>query len=133
MPEKDSKKDDVKEEKKTEGDAPKAAESTPSPPKQGTSISIPMDMAGLDSLFTKPIILLGILFGVLLQFLGAIMLNFDVSHSVSAFMGNLGIFFMVVVLFGGAITNEKMDPTVRMGMFIAGAVCAIGYNTWIYG
>lgn len=133
MPEDETPKAETEEEKKPEG------KDTPSPPSHDieeaidkVSHSIEYQMGIFDGLFTKPIILLGILLGVFLQFLGAIMLNFDASNAISAFIGNLGIFVMVIVLFGGAITNEKLDPYVRMGMFVAGGFGIMSFDTWTY-
>lgn len=132
MPEDEKPKKETEEEKKPEGGDKPAPSHDLEEAIDKVSHSLESQMGIFEGLFTKPLILIGILLGVLLRFIGAIMLNFDASNAISAFIGNLGIFIMVLVLFGGAITNEKLDPYVRMGMFIAGGIGVLSFDTWVY-
>ncbi len=139
MPDEETPNDDTMDEKKPEGNDTPLPPPPPSHPHHDiegaidkVSHKVESQMGIFEGLFSKPLILVGVMLGVILQFLGAILLNNDVSNGGVAVIHNLGVLIMVLVLFGGAITNEKLDPMVRLGMFAAGGIGIWGFNTWVY-
>jgi hypothetical protein len=149
MPDDDKPKDDTKDEKMPEGDdtlppppPPTAAPVAASAPAHHTSHdvgeaidkmshTVETQMGMFEGLFTKPMIVFGVMLGLLLQFLGATLLNFNFHLDVSQFISNLGILIMLIVLLGGAILNDKFDPYVRFGMFFVAAFIG-GFNQIVY-
>jgi len=124
MPE-EEKPEEEEEKKADEGEAP-----APAPAPQEPKTPITINLGPIEFLFSTPFLLLGIVLGVFLRFLGAILFNFDASNSASAFIFNLGTLLLLLTLFGGAVMNDKVDPYVRLGMLFASGF--IGFNTVIY-
>ena len=155
MSDKEKPKEDTKDEKTIEEDntsLPPPTQSLPLPPPpppptaapvQASHIShdieeaidkvsqtVESQMGIFEGLFTKPMIVFGVLLGILLQFLGATLLNFNFHLDVSQVISNLGTLIMLIVLMGGALLNDKIDPYVRFGMLFVAAF--IGFNQTVY-
>jgi len=137
MTEKDEKpKDEAKDEPKPTQEETPAATTPPvaDPAAQpaahhGMPIHMPANISALEGLFTKDLIFIGVIVGIFLQFIGAVILNFD-ANSGAAIIFNLGAFVLSAVLICGALVNEKLDPYVRFGMFFVAGF--IGFNLATY-
>ena len=97
--------------------------SQPVQPQPMPSASRPMHEA-LEPLFSKTLIIVGVLFGILFAWIGR---NIAVGGgfgliSVATYIRSLGFFAMSLFLMGGGIVNKDIDKYVRLGMIIAGAI-----------
>lgn len=76
-------------------------------------------------LFSKNFIVAAILFGILLIWIGVIILTFSsydpTGIRAAEVMNSLGFFITSASLIGGGIVNDKMDKFVRLGMVVVGA------------
>jgi hypothetical protein len=95
------------------------------------SHTVEAQMGMFESLFTKPMIVFGVIVGILLQFVGATLLNFNFHLDVSQVISNIGILIMLIVLMGGALMNDKLDPYVRFGMLFVAAFIG-GFSQIVY-
>jgi hypothetical protein len=74
-------------------------------------------------LFSKNLILAAILLGILLIWIGAMILTFstDVTGIRAAeTLNSFGFFLAGIALIGGGIANDAMDKYVRLGMIVIG-------------
>lgn len=74
-------------------------------------------------LFSKNLIIAAILFGLLLIWIGVIVLTFSSDITgirVAQVLNSLGFFAMGAFLIGGGIVNDAMDKYVRLGMIVIG-------------
>ena len=108
----------IEEKKKPE---PKPQPQTP-PPSTPTPISQPRAPMGnmFETLFSKTLILAGVLLGLLLAWIGSIVSWW--SFQGGSIIGSFGFFALSVFLFGGGLTNSLIDKNIRLGMLISGAI-----------
>lgn len=114
--------------------APKAAEQPATQPMQQTT-QYHTAYTGqnslqqvLDGIFSTKIILLGILFGLLFVWIGAILNIFILPTSindltgvrVAGFLSSFGLFIMGIFTIGGGIADKSLDKFVRLGMVLGG-------------
>jgi vacuolar-type H+-ATPase subunit I/STV1 len=74
-------------------------------------------------LFSKNLITAAILFGLLLIWIGVIVLTFSSDYTgirVAQVLNSLGFFAAGAFLIGGGIVNDSMDRFVRLGMIVIG-------------
>ncbi len=74
-------------------------------------------------LFSKNMIIAAILFGILLIWVGALVLTFSTDltgYRAAQTLSSLGFFITGVFLIGGGIVNDSMDRYVRVGMIVIG-------------
>lgn len=74
-------------------------------------------------LFSKNLITAAILFGLLLIWIGVIILTFSSDYTgirVAQVLNSLGFFAAGAFLIGGGIVNDSMDRFVRLGMIVIG-------------
>ena len=80
----------------------------------------------LGPLFSKNLIIMGTLLGILLAWIGTIIATFagmDLSLArASLILNNLGFVFIGLFLTGGGIINKDIDKSVRLGMIVGGAI-----------
>jgi len=114
--------------------APKAAEQSASQPTQQTTQYHPAYTGQnslqqvLDGIFSTKIILLGILFGLLFVWIGAILNIFILPPAtsdltglrVAGFLSSFGLFIMGIFTIGGGIADKSLDKFVRLGMLLGG-------------
>ena len=82
-----------------------------------------------DTFFSTKLIVLGVLFGLLIVWIGNILFTFifpptTVDYTgirVATFLNAFGLFVMGSFLIGGGISNKILDKFVRLGMIIGGA------------
>ena len=75
------------------------------------------------SLFSKNLIIAAILLGILIIWIGAIILTFSTDLTgfrAAQTLNSLGFFVVGVFLIGGGIVNDNMDKYVRLGMIVIG-------------
>ena len=114
--------------------APKAAEQPASQPMQQTTQYHPAytgmnSLQGLlDTIFSTKLIILGILFGLLFVWIGAVLNTFifpppsnDLTGiRVAGFLSSFGLFVMGIFTIGGGIADKNLDKYVRLGMVLGG-------------
>ncbi len=74
-------------------------------------------------LFAKNLIIAAILLGLLLIWVGAVVLTFSTDMTglrAAQVINSLGFFITGVFLIGGGIVNDHMDKYVRLGMIVIG-------------
>lgn len=74
-------------------------------------------------MFSKNLIMAAILFGLLLIWIGVIVLTFSSDYTgirVAQVLNSLGFFIAGAFLIGGGIANDAMDRFVRLGMIVIG-------------
>lgn len=90
--------------------------------KQKTTTAEPIhQMFGL--IFSKNLIIAAILLGLLLIWVGAVVLTFSTDTTgwrAAQVLNSLGFFIVGVYLIGGGIVNDNMDKYVRLGMIVIG-------------
>lgn len=93
----------------------------PKPVKTG-----PSGLQGLvDLMFSKMVIMLGVCIGVLLAWIGSILIAFSSYGTAGSFLGTTGFTGMGLVLFGGGFLNKNIDKYVRLGMIVIGGYIVI--------
>jgi len=80
----------------------------------------------LGPLFSKNLIIVGVLIGILLAWIGTIIatfagMNLSLARA-SLILNNLGFVFIGLFLTGGGIINKDIDKYVRLGMIVGGAI-----------
>ena len=80
----------------------------------------------LGPLFSKNLIIMGTLLGILLAWIGTIIATFAginlLLARASFILNNLGFVFIGLFLTGGGIINKDIDKYVRLGMIVGGAI-----------
>lgn len=76
-----------------------------------------------EKLFSKTLIVGGILLGILLIWIGSIIFTFASGDALKAalVLDYLGLAAICIFLIGGGLANKNMDKFVRLGMIIGGA------------
>ena len=93
----------------------------PKPVKTG-----PSGLQGLaDIIFSKLVIMLAVSIGVLLAWIGAILVAFTSYTNVGSFLGTTGFTGMGLILVGGGFLNNKLDRYVRLGMIVIGGYIVV--------
>jgi len=104
---------------------PQPVQPQPVQPQPMQSPSRPMHET-LGPLFSKNLIIMGTLLGILLAWIGTIIATFagiDLSLArASLILNNLGFVFIGLFLTGGGIINKDIDKYVRLGMIVGGAI-----------
>lgn len=93
------------------------------PPQQMRAPARPIHEA-FGPLFSKNLIIIGVLLGILLAWIGEIIARFTTftTSTVGFILNSLGFVFMGLFLTGGGILNKNFDNFVRIGLIIAGAI-----------
>ncbi len=74
-------------------------------------------------LFSKNLIIAAILLGLLLIWVGAVVLTFSTDLTglrAAQVINSLGFFIVGIFLIGGGVVNDHMDKFVRLGMVVIG-------------
>lgn len=74
-------------------------------------------------LFSKNLIIAAILLGLLLIWVGAIVLTFSsdmTGFRAAQVINSLGFFIVGIFLIGGGVVNDTMDKYIRLGMIVIG-------------
>jgi len=87
-----------------------------------------------EKLFSKTLIVVGILVGILLIWIGSIVTTFGTmtsgssldAYKASIVLSSLGIAAMGVFLVGGGVANKNIDKYVRLAMIIGGVLLLTG-------
>lgn len=88
----------------------------PKPVKTG-----PDGLQGLvDLAFSKLVIVLAVGIGVLLAWIGAILVTFSNFITAGSFLATTGFTGMGLILLGGGFLNNKLDRYIRLGMILIG-------------
>ncbi len=90
--------------------------------KETKSVSEPIHQM-FRMVFSKNMIIAGILLGLLFIWIGVLLLTFstDVTgYRASQVLNSFGFFITGIVLIGGGIANDGMDKYVRLGMIVIG-------------
>jgi len=86
----------------------------------------PSGLQGLaDVIFSKLVIMLAVSIGVLLAWIGAILVAFTSYTNVGSFLGTTGFTGMGLILVGGGFLNNKLDRYVRLGMIVIGGYIVV--------
>lgn len=77
-----------------------------------------------EKLFSKTLIVGGILLGILLIWIGAIIATFASGDALKAtsVLDSLGLAAISIFLLGGGLANKNIDKFVRLGMILGGAL-----------
>jgi hypothetical protein len=77
-----------------------------------------------EKLFSKTLIVGGILLGILLIWIGSIIFTFASGDALKAasVLSSLGLAAISMFLLGGGLANKNMDKYVRLGMILGGAL-----------
>ncbi len=77
-----------------------------------------------DTLFSKMFVYIGILLGILLAWIGGIIVLFTTGNvaNVGVVLNSLGFVSLGAFMLMGGLTNKKFDKFVRLGMIVGGAV-----------
>lgn len=104
----------------------------PKPVKTG-----PGGLQGLvDLAFSKLVIMLAVGIGVLLAWIGAILVTYSDYGVTGSFLATTGFTGMGLILLGGGFLNNKLDKYIRLGMILIGGyiiVTAILASTGVTG
>jgi predicted MFS family arabinose efflux permease len=84
-------------------------------------------------LFSRNLVVLGILFGLLFVWLGNIIFTFSfpptssdiTGFKVAFFLNSFGYAAITMFLIGGGISNKKFDKLIRMVMIISGVIVLV--------
>ena len=103
------------------------SQATKSKQMQGRPQPMPggMGMGGVfDTLFSKMFVYIGILLGILLAWIGGIIVLFTTGTvaNVGVVLNSLGFVSLGSFMLMGGLTNKKFDKFVRLGMLVGGAV-----------
>ena len=117
--------------------APKAAEPAPQPapatPAPQQVSGGPNQLMGMfDTLFSKIVIYVMILLGLLFACIGGILVLFvtGAGFQAGAVMNSLGFVFIGTFLLMGGLVNKDFDKYVRVGMIISGALSLTWTLSW---
>ncbi len=77
-----------------------------------------------EKLFSKTLIVGGILLGILLIWIGSIIFTFASGDALKAasVLNSLGLAAISMFLLGGGLANKNIDKYVRLGMILGGAL-----------
>ena len=100
---------------------PQPVQPQPVQPQPMRSPSRPINET-LGPLFLKSIIILGTLIGILIAWIGEIILRFTIYGGAGQVLNSLGFVFVGLFLTGGGIINKDIDKFVRLGMIVGGAI-----------
>jgi ribosomal protein L40E len=107
---------------------PNCAEPVTAEKKQTTSkqkTQIPISVHGLlELLFSKNIIIAGIILGILFAWIGIIILTFSTDTTgfrAASIINSLGLASLSLFLIGGGIANKMIDRYIRIVMIISGS------------
>ena len=93
----------------------------PVQPQSMQSPSRPMyETLGL--LFSKNLIIVGVLIGILFAWIGEIVARFTIYLGAGWVLNSLGFVFVGLFLTGGGIINKDIDKYVRLGLIVGGAI-----------
>ena len=76
----------------------------------------------LGPLFSKNLIIMGVLIGILLAWIGEIVARFTIYLGAGWVLNSLGFVFVGLFLTGGGIINKNIDKFVRLGLIVGGAI-----------
>ena len=76
----------------------------------------------LGPLFSKNLIIMGTLLGILLAWIGEIVARFTIYLGAGWILNSLGFVFVGLFLTGGGIINKDIDKFVRLGLIVGGAI-----------
>ncbi len=76
----------------------------------------------LGPLFSKNLIIVGVLIGILLAWVGEIVARFTIYLGAGQVLNSLGFVFVGLFLTGGGIINKDIDKFVRLGLIVGGAL-----------
>jgi predicted RNA-binding Zn-ribbon protein involved in translation (DUF1610 family) len=117
--------------------AQKAAQPAPQPmataPAPQPGFGGPSSVFGmLDTVFSKIIIFVMILLGLLLACIGGILVVFTSGgvRTAGAILNSLGFVFIGTFLLMGGLVNREFDNYVRLGMVISGALMLTWTLSW---
>ncbi len=117
--------------------APKAVQPAPKPivttqaPQPG--FGGPSSILGmLDAIFSKLVIFVMILLGLLLACIGGILIVLTSGgvRTTGAILNSLGFVFIGTFLLMGGLVNKEFDNNVRLGMVISGALMLTWILSW---
>ena len=81
-------------------------------------------LAGLqglvDVIFSRLVIMLAVGIGVLLAWIGAVLVTFSNFNVAGSFLATTGLTGMGLILLGGGFLNNKLDKYIRLGMIVIG-------------
>lgn len=117
--------------------APKAAQPAPQPimttPAPRPAFGGPSPLLGLlDTIFSKLLIFVMILLGLLLACIGAILIVFTTGgvRTAGIILNSLGFIFIGTFLLMGGLVNKEFDNYIRLGMVISGALMLTWTLSW---
>lgn len=117
--------------------APKAVQPAPQPitttPAPRPAFGGPSPLLGLlDTIFSKLLIFVMILLGLLLACIGAILIVFTTGgvRTAGTILNSLGFLFIGTFLLMGGLVNKEFDNYVRLGMVISGALMLTWTLSW---
>ena len=102
-------------------ETPQPVQSQPVQPQPMPSPSRPM-YETLGPLFSKNLIIMGVLIGILLAWIGEIVARFTIYLGAGWILNSLGFVFVGLFLTGGGIINKDIDKFVRLGLIVGGAI-----------
>ena len=102
-------------------ETPQPVQSQPVQPQPMPSPSRPM-YETLGPLFSKNLIIMGVLIGILLAWIGEIVARFTIYLGAGWVLNSLGFVFVGLFLTGGGIINKNIDKFVRLGLIVGGAI-----------
>ena len=100
---------------------PQPIQTQPVQPRPMPNPSRPM-YETLGPLFSKNLIIVGILIGILIAWIGEIVARFTIYLSAGWVLNSLGFVFVGLFLTGGGIINKNLDKFVRLGLIVGGAI-----------
>ena len=90
--------------------------------KETRTVSEPIHQI-FNMMFSKNIIIVAILLGLLFIWIGVLVMTFSTDttgYRVAQVLNSFGFFITGIVLIGGGIANDAMDKYVRLGMIVIG-------------
>ena len=83
-------------------------------------------LAGIfDMFFSKTGIILGVAIGILLAWIGVLILVFSTENSdIATLLDSMGFAAISLMLIGGGVWNKKIDKFARLGMVLIGGYAA---------
>jgi len=74
----------------------------------------------VDVIFSRLVIMLAVGIGVLLAWIGAVLVTFSGFITAGSFLATTGLTGMGLILLCGGFLNNKLDKYIRLGMIVIG-------------
>ncbi len=119
--------------KPTQPQAPPQPRAQPqAPPQRQTYQTRPAQKMGgtslegfVDTIFSKIFVMLGFLVGILISWIGSLIIQHSAYDTIGNFLTTFGLLGAGVMMFGGGFLNTKLDKYIRLGLILIGGYIVI--------